>query len=135
VTVAVLPEPSETDLVIREQDLKWATSRGSGPGGQNRNKLETAIDLTHLPTGVTVHCESERSQFKNKQSALATLRAKVWRLRQSADQSRRATDRKQQVGSGMRGDKRRTIRTQDGQVNDHITGRKWLFRDYVRGNW
>jgi len=133
VTVAVLPEPTETQLHIREQDLEWSTCRGSGAGGQHRNKTESAVQLRHIPTGTTVRCESERSQSQNKRTALATLRARIWEAQQNAGSAARSIDRRQQVGSGMRGDKRRTIRA-DGVV-DHITGKRWKFKDYVRANW
>lgn len=133
VTVAVLPEPSDAQLHIREQDLEWSTCRGSGAGGQHRNKTESAVQLRHVPTGLSVRCESERSQTQNRRTALATLRARIWQAQQDAGSASRAQDRRQQVGSGMRGDKRRTIRS-DGVV-DHVTGKRWSFKDYVRGNW
>ncbi len=135
VTVAVLPEPDDVALALDVGDLRWKRSRGSGPGGQHRNKTESAIDLTHAPTGTVVHCESERSQHRNKELALARLHATLLdRLRRDRDRAR-AADRRAQVGSGMRGDKRRTIREQDDAVVDHVTGRTWRFRDYVRGAW
>lgn len=82
-----------------------------------------------------VRCESERSQHQNKATALATLRARIWEKQQGALNSAREAARRGQVGSGMRGDKRRTIRTQDGVVTDHITGKMWQYKDYARGNW
>lgn len=133
VTVAVLPEPTSQQLQLRDQDLEWSTCRGSGAGGQHRNKTESAVQLRHTPTGLMVRCESERSQAQNRQTALATLRARLWQAQQDAGNATRAQDRRQQVGSGMRGDKRRTIR-QDG-VQDHLTGQRWTYKDYVRGNW
>lgn len=135
VTVAVLPEPTEIELKIHPNDLDWKFSRGSGPGGQNRNKLETAVDLTHLPTGVQVHAESERSQQDNKRCALAALRARLWAsLKEKADQAR-ASSRREQVGCGARGDKTWTIRTQDDQVTHHASGRKVRLKDYLAGNY
>ena len=135
ITVAVLPEPTEAQVVLREADLDFSTCRGSGAGGQHRNKTESAVVLKHLPTGIVVRCENERSQNQNKETARAVLRARIWEVTQLALDGKRAYERKQQVGSGMRGDKRRTIRTQDDVVNDHTTGRQWRFKDYVRGNW
>lgn len=135
VTVAVLPEPTAVDVVINDRDLDWATCRGSGPGGQNRNKVESAVILTHTPTGISVRCENERSQEQNRRTALAVLRARLWEARENEVHSARAEDRKKQVGSGMRGDKRRTIREQDGVVTDHITGKRWRFKEYERGDW
>jgi peptide chain release factor 1 len=120
---------------LDERDLEWSTCRGSGAGGQHRNVTASAYQVKHVPTGIHVRCESERSQHQNKATALATLRARIWELRQGAVNGARADARKNQVGSGMRGDKRRTIRTQDGFVNDHVTGRQWRYKDYVRGNW
>lgn len=135
VTVAVLPEPDTTTLVIRDQDLEWAVRRASGPGGQGVNRTESAVTLVHRPTGLTVRCQTERSQLRNKESALAVLRARLWERQLAAIAGSRASDRKAQVGSGMRGDKRRTIRLQDGQVHDHATGRRWQLAHYLSGNW
>ena len=135
VTVAVLAEPTEVELVLREQDLEWTACRGSGAGGQARNKTSSAVQIWHRPTGITVRCESGRSQKQNRQDALAVLRAKIWEQQHDAVAAQRAGDRRHQVGTGMRGDKRRTIRVQDGSVHDHVTGRRWRFKDYERGNW
>lgn len=135
ITVAVLPEPTEAQVKIAERDLHYATCRGSGAGGQHKNKTETAVQLTHLPTRMMVRCESERSLDQNKKTALAILRARLWEAERARVHSARAEERRQQVGSGMRGDKRRTIRCQDGQVHDHVTGRRWELRSYLRGDW
>jgi peptide chain release factor 1 len=133
VTVAVLPEPTETQFTLNPGDLVWAFSRGSGPGGQNRNKTETAVDLTHKPTGVKVHCESERSQHQNKALALSMLRARIWAAKVEKDQEALATARRTQVGSGQRGDKVWTVRTQDDVVTYHPTGQKFRLKDYLEG--
>ena len=135
VTVAVLPEPTPTQVVLREEDLEFSTCRGSGAGGQHRNKTESAVQLKHLPSGLMVRCENERSQSQNKETAKQVLRARLWQLEQDRLSGARASDRKRQVGSGMRGDKRRTIRTQDDVVDDHETGKQWRYKDYARGNW
>jgi len=135
VTVAVLEAPDERQLRIDPADLEWRWSRGSGPGGQHRNKTESAVDLTHRPTGVTVHCESERSRTQNQSIALTTLRARIAERQREAALTARAEARRDQVGSGMRGDKRRTIRYQDSSVVDHETGRRWTLREYLRGEW
>jgi peptide chain release factor 1 len=135
ITVAVLPVPPETELVIRPGDLEWSTCRPSGKGGQALQKTDSAVQVTHRPTGLQVRCESERSQHHNRVSALAVLRARLaaeLRARATAD---RARARRDQIGSGMRADKRRTIRVQDGVVIDHLTGRTWRLRDYQRGRW
>jgi peptide chain release factor 1 len=133
ITVAVLPEPEDFELRIDPRDLEWRTTRGSGAGGQHRNVTESAIDLVHRPTGVSVHVESERSQHQNRAIALARLRARLGADERAKNDRARRDDRRAQVGSGMRGDKRRTIRAQDGTVVDHLTGRTWRLRDYERG--
>lgn len=135
ITVAVLPEPTQIQLKINPNDLDWSTCRGSGAGGQYRNMTESAVQVFHKPTGLMVRCESERSQHQNRASALALLRARLWQREQEKQNGQRELNRKAQVGSGMRGDKRRTIRCQDGIVTDHITGQQWSFKEYERGNW
>jgi len=135
VTVAVMAEPSEIEMRLEDKDLRWSTCRGSGAGGQHRNKTESAVIVTHIPTGTSVRCESERSQHQNRRTALTLLRAKLWQDAKNAQVSVTADYRKRQVGSGQRGDKRRTIRTQDDSVVDHVTGRRWRYKDYVRGEW
>ncbi len=135
ITVAVLAEPTQVQLKIDPRDLDWSTCRGSGPGGQYRNMTESAVQVLHKPSGLIVRCESERSQHKNRDTALALLRARLWQREQDKHNNQQALNRKNQVGSGMRGDKRRTVRCQDGIVNDHITGQQWSFKDYERGNW
>lgn len=135
VTVAVLPEPEESQIKILDKDVEVVPCRGSGPGGQNRNKVESAVMLRHGPSGIQVRCESERSQHQNRATAMALLRARLWQAENDKAFKVREENRRQQVGSGMRGDKRRTIRVQDGQVHDHETGRSWSFKDYERGEW
>ena len=134
ITVAVLVEVAETELRIDPRELLWRRSRGSGAGGQHRNKTESAVDLVHVPTGLTVHCESERSVHRNNAIALSRMRALLARQAREKTTADRDALRRDQVGSGMRGDKRRTIRAQDGSVVDHPTGRPWRFRAYVRGD-
>ena len=135
ITVAVLPEPADAVVRLDERDLEETTMRGSGAGGQHRNKTDSAVRLVHRPTGLVVRVESERDQSQNRRTARAVLRAKLWELEQARRVGARAADRRAQVGSGMRGDKRRTIRTQDDQVTDHVTGRAWRFKAYARGDW
>lgn len=133
ITVAVLSEPTEAQVQLRDADLDWQAVRGSGAGGQKRNKTSNAVILRHRPTGSMVRCESERSLTQNKASALAVLRARLWAEQQRTLSGQRAADRRQQIGCGARGDKRRTIRA-DGVV-DHVTGQRWEYRAYCRGDW
>jgi peptide chain release factor 1 len=135
ITVAVLPEPSAVAVHIPDKDIDWSTCRGTGSGGQKRNKTESTVLMTHVPTGIQVRCETARSQQYNLQMAHVLIRARLWALEKDRLHGERSAERKRQVGSGMRGDKRRTVRCQDGQVHDHVTGRRWDFKAYERGNW
>jgi len=135
ITVAVLPEPTEVEVRVDERDLDWSTCRGTGAGGQKRNKTESTVLLTHRPSGLQVRCETSRSQQHNRAMALVLLRARLWAAERDRVQGARAVERQAQKGSGMRGDKRRTIRCQDGVVTDHVLGRRWPLRDYLRGEW
>jgi peptide chain release factor 1 len=133
ITVAVMHEPNESEFFLNPADLDWKTTRGSGAGGQNRNKVESAVVLTHIPTKTIVRCESERSQHQNRANALSVMRARLSEAARSSALSDRNDTRKALVGSGMRGDKIRTIRCQDGIVMDHKTGRKMQLDKYLRG--
>jgi peptide chain release factor 1 len=135
VTVAVLPEVAESALEIPARDLEWTACRASGAGGQHIQKTDSAVQVTHLPSGLQVRCQSERSQHQNRATAMAALRARLGALAREAADAARATERRSQIGSGMRGDKRRTVRCQDGTVLDHLTQRTWRLRDYLRGEW
>lgn len=135
ITVATFNEVLPVTFKVSLSDLKWETMRSGGCGGQNVNKLETAVRLTHIPTGLVVKCEDERSQKRNKDLALSVLTARLYAREQEINAAKESSMRKQQVGSGQRGDKRRTIREKDGQVVDHITGQKWQYDDYVKGEW
>lgn len=133
ITVAVLAEPKEHELVLREQDLEIETMRGSGAGGQHRNKTDSAVRVTHTPTGIVVRCESERSQHLNRETALAVLRARILEARDSAAGDAVSSERRRQVGSGMRGDKTWSVDVPDDRVTCHATGKTWRYKDYVRG--
>jgi peptide chain release factor 1 len=134
VTVAVLEEPSENELKLETRDVEETTTRGSGPGGQHRNKTDTCVVVKHLPTGITARVDG-RSQWQNRQDAWALLRARIWEGTRKRGEQERAQKRREQIGSGMRGDKRRTIRTQDGTVTDHVSGQRWRLKEYLRGEW
>lgn len=123
------------ELYIPDSDLEFSTTRGSGAGGQHRNKVETVVVIKHKPTGIVVRCENERSQHRNRETALRWLRAKIYEQAEAERLGNTKRLRREQVGSGMRGDKRRTIRMQDGQVVDHVTGRHWRLREYLNGEW
>lgn len=134
ITVAVLDEPKEHELVLDDRDLKIVTRRGSGPGGQHRNKTDSTVDITHKPTGIKVTADS-RSQYQNKISAMQILRARLLDSQSRCGILKRNEDRRDQVGCGMRGDKRRTIRVGDNQVTDHVLGKTIVYKDYAKGNW
>ncbi len=135
VTVAAMLEPAESSLHIRDQDLTIQTTKGSGAGGQHRNTTETAIQITHRPSGIQVRCESERSQSQNRRIALSLLRAKLLEQQATASTTARNVDRRNQIGTGQRGDKVRTVRVQDGIVTDERTKRKTTFKRYSEGDF
>jgi peptide chain release factor 1 len=135
VTVVIMPEPTPLEVAIDERDLRWTTCRASGDGGQHLQKTESAVQLKHLPSGLMVRCESERSQLQNRASALAVMRARLLARETEKRREERNSMRKAQAGTGMRGDKRRTVRCQDGMVTDHVTGQRWSLREYLRGEW
>ncbi len=118
-TVAVLPEADETDVEINPQDLRIETFRASGAGGQYVNTTETAVRITHLPTGIVVSCQDERSQFQNKQKALKILYAKLKDYYERRKREEIARERKEQVGTGERSEKIRTYNFPQNRVTDH----------------
>jgi peptide chain release factor 1 len=107
ITVAVLPEPAAAEVIIEEKDLEWSTCYGTGSGGQKRNKTESTVLLTHRPAGIQVRCETARSQTYNRRMAMLMLRARLHEREAQRLHTERAQDRRRQLGSGMRGDKRR----------------------------
>ncbi|MBR0113038.1 MAG: peptide chain release factor 1 [Clostridia bacterium] len=118
-TVAVLPEAEDVDVDINPADLQIDTFRSSGAGGQHINKTESAIRITHIPTGTVVECQDERSQFKNKDKAMKVLRSKILEAERSKQQSAIAGERKAQVGTGDRSERIRTYNFPQGRVSDH----------------
>ena len=134
VTVAVLREPTEAEVRVDPRDLDVRTCRGSGAGGQHRNKTESAVQVTHLPTGLQVRCEGERSQHQNRDEAMRLMRAKLLQRTQEQVSGARAQERRDQVGSGMRGDKIRTVAMQRDQVTDHRNGKRITTKAFLRGD-
>ena len=122
VTVAILPEAVDVDIEINEKDLKVDTYRSSGAGGQHVNKTESAIRITHVPTGIVVACQTQRSQIQNREQAMLMLKSKLYDLYQTQADKEYAQARKTQVGTGDRSERIRTYNFPQGRVTDHRIG-------------
>ena len=134
-TVAVLPEVEDVEVEIKDSDLICESCKSSGAGGQHINKTESAVRLTHKPTGIVIECQEERSQFKNKDKALKMLRAKLYDIKQREQSEKLASDRRSQVGTGDRSEKIRTYNYPQNRVTDHRIGvTLYCLEDFLNGN-
>ena len=118
-TVAVLPEAEEVDIEIRQEDLEITACRASGPGGQGVNTTDSAVQIVHKPTGVTVRCADQRSQLKNKARAMTVLRSRLLEAKVAEENAKYAAQRKAQVGTGERNERIRTYNFPQNRVTDH----------------
>lgn len=135
VTVAVLPEAEDVEVEILAADIKFESCKSSGSGGQHINKTESAVRLTHKPTGLVIECDSERSQLQNKEQALRVLRTKLYDMKEKEQNDRIASERKSQVGSGDRSEKIRTYNFPQSRVTDHRIGKTLYTLDaFLNGN-
>jgi len=124
-TVAIMTKVSTVEVNINPSDIKYETFRSSGPGGQNVNKVETAVRLIHAPSGVVVECQIERSQARNKERAIEMLRAKLYETKQREQQEKMGDQRREQIGTADRSEKIRTYNVPQNRLTDHRINKSW----------